>query len=328
MKSAILIINRNDYNNTKECLKTLIENNNNEFNIILLDNNSNDGSCDKLIKEFKLTIFEHSNNLCEKYDIFKRDESFSWFLWWNICIKLNDNYWFTWANNFGMKFAYQNNFDNIMRLNNDTVISKWFIKNANESLLKFPESIITCATVFYPDKDYIRYYWWYLNRFGKAKSFYYNKNINTINKENRYISSLLWAWCYLYYTRNTLKKLWWQDNKYFFNLDDADYTYYANTLWIKTIVDTHTTLMHKSARSVSDKPWLAMYYYIRNVVYFRKKYFPQIKNILIYIYLIIHCLAVLIVFTLKWKRPYSALKNIIIDIYKNKMWRYEWNIFS
>jgi len=77
-KTAILIINWNDYQNTKECLDSLIQNNSeNDFNIILIDNNSQDGSKERLIKEYNLQAILPSNWNCEKKDIFINDTHFS-----------------------------------------------------------------------------------------------------------------------------------------------------------------------------------------------------------------------------------------------------------
>jgi len=327
-KSQLLaiIINWNDYDNTYECLESIFKNNKNEsFNIVLIDNNSHDGSREKLIKEFNLEKITPTNRNCEKQDIFKKDKSFEKYEWWDVCLNLNDNYGFTWANNFGMKFAWQNNFEYIMRLNNDTIVNKWLLGNMKKWLKLNPNSIISPKIVFYPDINYIRFLWWSFNWFGKPKSEYFKKNHHKIQLPN-YIESVLCSGCLMFYTRETLRKLGWQDNKYFFNLDDADYSYEAYKKWIKTIVDTNTLLYHKSARSVASKPWLAMYYYIRNIVYFRRKHFVWYKNIVLYIYLLIHILWVLIIFTLRWKKPYKFIKYILHDIAKWNMWKFTWKI--
>lgn len=319
---AVLIINRNDYNNTKECLDSLIKNNSDaEYSIVIIDNDSKDWSREKLIAEFWLKEINPTNYGCEKNDIFKEDKAFSDYKWWNVCISLNDNYWFTGANNFWMKFAWQNNFDYIMWLNNDTIVNENLINSLERWAEKYPNSLLSPKIVFYPDIDYVRFLWADFDFLWRPRSYFFKKNHNLIEIED-HLESVLCSWCAMFYSRDVLKTLWWQDNNYFFNLDDADYSYYAHTLWINTYVNTKIILYHKSARSVAKRPWLALYYYLRNVVYFRKKFFPRYKNILIYIYLFIHMCGVLIIFGLKWKNTLKFIKDAIHDIFKWKMGKY------
>ena len=321
-KTAILIINWNDYQNTKECLDSLIQNNSeNDFNIILIDNNSQDGSKERLIKEYNLQAILPSNWNCEKKDIFINDTHFSDYQWWNVCLELNDNYWFTGANNFWMKFAWQHNFENIMWLNNDTIVSKWFLWTLEEWLSQYPNNLLSCKIVFFPDTEYIWNMGTKINLLWKPTGIYYQKKTNEV-KTPKYIESELCSWCMMIYKRSVLERLWWQDNNYFFNIDDADYSYEAKLKWFNTIIDTKTILYHKSARSMVWKPWLSMYYWLRNLVYFRRKYFPFYKNLWIYLYIIIHSIWVFIIYWLKWVNTYCFFIDLFHDIIHKKYGKY------
>lgn len=323
-KTAILIINWNDYKNTKECLDSLLKNNkNSDFNIILIDNNSHDWSREKLIEDYNFQTFIPTDWTCEKKDIFKNDIWFNHYTWWNVCLVLNDNYWFTGANNFWMKFAWQHEFSNIMWLNNDTIVLEWLVQNLELWLKKYPNSLISCRIVFYPDIEYIWHIWWKLNWIWKPISNNYKEKSDKV-KYPKYMESIFCSWCLMFYSRETLRKLWWQDHRYFFNLDDADYSYDAHINWIKTIIDTQTTLYHKSARSVSWKPGLAMYYWLRNLIFFRRKFFPWYKNIAIYLYVIIHALWVFVIFWLQGKKTLHFFKKTVVDVIKSKMWKFIW----
>lgn len=316
-KTAILIINWNDYQNTKECLDSLIINNpKSSYSIIIIDNNSKDWSREKLIQKYWLTEFTPNNWNCEKNDIFIKDVWFDNYNWWNICLKLNDNFWFTWANNFWMKFAHQHDFKQIIWLNNDTIVTEWFIHNLEKWLEKYPHSLLSCRIVFYPDTDYIWFLWSHINSIWKPIWTHYQEKSDTLVFD-RYIQSELCTWCLMLFSIETLKKLWWQDNNYFFNIDDADYSYDAKLKWINTIIDTSTVLYHKSARSMVWKPWLSMYYWLRNLIYFRKKFFHWYKNIAIFLYVIIHSFWVFIIYWLKWTNTTPFFIDLFSDI-KNK----------
>lgn len=320
---AILIINRNDYDNTVECLQSLQDNNKDQdFSIILLDNNSQDSSKENLIQKFELQEISPSNWNCEKNDIFSEDKEFDNRKWWHVCLSLNDNYGFTGANNFGMKFAWQHNFKSIMRLNNDTIIKANFLESMLYWLDKYQNHLLSCRILFYPDTEYIRWLGSDFNRFGKPYGINTNKKSKDIDYPQKYIESNGCTWCCLMMSRQTMNKLWWQDNNYFFNVDDSDYSYDAKLKWVKSIIDTTTILYHKSARSVKDKPWLGMYYGLRNLILFRRKYFSWYTNIPMFFYVCIHAIWVLILYWLQWKNNLKFFITLFDDIIKSKYGKY------
>lgn len=320
---AILVINWNDYDNTHECLQSLLKNNKDEsFTIVLLDNNSHDWSYEKLVKDFSLHEIIPSQWNCEKKDVFTSDDSFSTYQSWHVCLKLNDNYGFTWANNFGMKFARQHNFSHIMWLNNDTLVKDHFIENMLEWAKIYNNHLLSCRILFYPDSNYIWSLGATLNWFWKP--YWINTGLlsGSVKDLPRYIKSDLCTWCLLLMSRSVLAQLWWQDNDYFFNIDDSDYSFAAKKLWIETFIDTKTELLHKSARSVKDKPWLSMYYWMRNLVLFRRKFFPFYKNIVVYIYIIIHAFWASIVYGIRGAKTKDFLYRLFYDIIHKRYGRY------
>jgi len=321
-KIWIIIINWNDYINTKECIESLLLNNdNNLFDIILVDNNSKDWSKEKLIKEFTLKNIIPSNFNCEQNDVLIKDYSFYNPDLWNICISLNDNYWFTWANNFGLKYLYQNWYKKYLLLNNDTIISKNFIINIIETSNKFPNNLISCKINYFDNPNIIWNMWTYIDKYGTPQWYNYNK-IDTLDYK-KYKKTELASCCLLLIPNNILEKTWWQDNNYFFNIDDSDYTYWAYKLWYWSIINTNISILHKSAMSVKDKPNISTYYFYRNLVYFRKKYFTLLENILPYIYITYKIFKSFIVALILNKRWLFVYKELLLDIYYNKMWKKE-----
>ena len=96
---AIILVNWKNYDDTKNCLKSLYLSNNTSFNIILIDNESKEKSASKLKESFPhITILPQETNLG-----------------------------FTGANNLGIKYGLALGAEYIMLLNNDTIVPKNFM---------------------------------------------------------------------------------------------------------------------------------------------------------------------------------------------------------
>ena len=107
-RTAIIILNWNNYPDTKETLDSLLGSDLCAAQIFLVDNASTDGSFEKLKKEFAL-----------------RSE---------ITFTRNDkNYGFAEGNNIAMKRAAKDGFGRIMLLNNDVKVDKLFLRRLLEA---------------------------------------------------------------------------------------------------------------------------------------------------------------------------------------------------
>jgi GT2 family glycosyltransferase len=93
-KIAIIILNWNNYADTKECIDSIYTNYPDHPEIIIVDNNSSDGSDEKIAKEFP------------EIDLIQSNENLGW----------------AGGNNLGINFALDNDADYIFILNNDTIL--------------------------------------------------------------------------------------------------------------------------------------------------------------------------------------------------------------
>jgi len=150
-KVAIILLNYKSPDNTIECIESILKSKHDEFQIIVVDNNSQDNSVEKIIGYFEGNIIPdtvpahrerifpvHSGKL--PYIVINEDSienagNFSEFIVKNsdskiikypvLLIKNRDNYGFGGGNNSGIKYALKSgNFDFVWLLNNDTVIDK------------------------------------------------------------------------------------------------------------------------------------------------------------------------------------------------------------
>jgi GT2 family glycosyltransferase len=112
---AIILVNWNGYEYSRQCLESLRLCTYRHFKIILIDNASHDNSGKKLAEEFPEVIF-HQNN---------------------------SNLGFTGGNNVGLKLALASDFEYSLLLNNDTIVEPNFL----EQLINYMEDNDTCAAV-------------------------------------------------------------------------------------------------------------------------------------------------------------------------------------
>ncbi len=147
---SIVILNWNGWRDTIECLESIYQNNYPNYNVIVVDNDSNDESINK-IKEYcngqikiESSFFEYNqhNKPIEILEV----ESNEYILHKDyeecpslrlILIKNDKNVGFAEGNNIGIKYALNNLYpDYLLLLNNDTVVDKRFLVE----MLKVSES--------------------------------------------------------------------------------------------------------------------------------------------------------------------------------------------
>ena len=120
-KVSIIILNWNNYEDTKECLLSLDKITYPNYEVIVVDNGSIDGSTLKIQKEFP----QH------KY------------------IYNNDNLGFTEGNNIGMEYAMKKGTDFVLVLNNDITVENGFLESLVDIALKNPDAGIVGPAVYF-----------------------------------------------------------------------------------------------------------------------------------------------------------------------------------
>ncbi|MEN6292102.1 MAG: glycosyltransferase family 2 protein, partial [Methanobacterium sp.] len=137
---SIIILNWNGWKDTIECLESIYQNNYSNYSIVLVDNNSDDESVDKIKGyckgeiEVNSPFFRYNSKNkpieileCETVGEIKIETVNPPFH--NLFLIKNDiNVGFAEGNNIGIRYALNNlNSDYILLLNNDTVVDKEFI---------------------------------------------------------------------------------------------------------------------------------------------------------------------------------------------------------
>ena len=130
MKTAIVILNFNSFIDSKECVESILISNESNYTIIIVDNASVDNS----IIELK-SHFEDYRNI--------------------IFIENKVNGGFSYGCNVGIRKALDDNFDFVLLLNNDTIVTNGFLTNLKETFKLNKRIGIVGGTTYFNNSNVI-----------------------------------------------------------------------------------------------------------------------------------------------------------------------------
>src|SRR3990167_6443495 len=260
MKIAVVVLNYYGLQETQSCLRSLrkIKKNNIEVEIIVVDNNSTDGSQITLPKERDIKFMQNEKNLG-----------------------------FSGGNNRGIKYALEKNVDYVLILNNDTVVDENFLvnlvinKNADISSPKiYFEKGFEFHKDRYKEKQLGKVIWYaggnidWQNIIGK------HIGVDEVDKsqfsKSREVDFATGA-CMLV-AREVFEKIGLFDEKYFLYLEDMDFCLRAKRASFQVKYIASATVWHKNAASSGGSgSELQDYYITRNRLLFAFK-FAKLKT--------------------------------------------------
>jgi len=159
---AIMVLTWNDWKNTVACLESVFKTNYSKFDVILIDNNSNKENVNKifswcksknifinLIKNHKIN---HKNVGRKNFYLIKINESANE----RFAINLGG----TAAYNKGFKYALSNNYEFIIKIDCDLIITPNFIEGMVNTLRLNNDYAAVSPKVFYWIKKKTKIIWW------------------------------------------------------------------------------------------------------------------------------------------------------------------------
>lgn len=235
-KVSIVILNWNQKEDTIECLNSLKGLRYSNYEIVLVDNGSNDGSQKEIIKLFP--------------DV--------------QLIKNPTNLGFTGGCNIGMKHALKNGSDYVFLLNNDTKVDKYVLQYlVNESEENKEVGIAGPAVYSYYKPNHLLSVGYHiLIKKGETIPITNKTEINN-PKEVDYIQGSA-----LLIKRKVLTKVGLFYEPYFIYFEDVEMCLKAKKASYKVICVPTAKIWHKCSKSFGPMSPKAFYYYSRNRITF------------------------------------------------------------
>jgi len=234
-KVFIVILNYNGNDVLKKCLLSVFKNDYPNFEIVLVDNNSSDGSFEKVKTDFSKVNF----------------------------IKNEENLGFSAGNNIGIRFALERMADYVLLLNNDVEVEKDFLNRLVSVGEKNPKAGILSPLIFNNETKQVWFSggtinWW------RMKS----SHEKSVKKSDCYESEFITG-CAMLVKKEVFKKIGLLDEDFFLYWEDADFSLRAGKAKFKKIVVTSSWVYHseKSEKNRKNKVyWLV----VSGLIFFKK----------------------------------------------------------
>lgn len=234
---AIIIVNYNGFNDTKECLESLNRINYSNFEVFVVDNSST-AKPDKEVEEY---IRKNSHY-----------------------IRSEKNLGFSGGNNYGIREASQLNPQYYLLINNDTVVTPGFLDCLVNESREQPEAGIITGRIEYnanPGKA------WFCGGeldldTGLCRHLRISEDTG-LDKRNITFSS----GCLMLIPQEVIQKVGLMDEDYFLYCEDTDYCARVLQAGYKIRYVPESLIFHKVSATTGEKSPLNQYYYVRNSMY-------------------------------------------------------------
>jgi len=291
-KVAVILVNWNSFEYTNNCINSLKEIIFTDYDIILIDNGSQDGS-DQKLKESHPSI---------------------------ILIRSDKNVGFTGGNNLGLRYSIQQQYTYSILLNNDTLVEKDFLSVLVNYMDQHTETGAIQPKIFFNhDRDIVWNGGSYYNKFlGLTYSKSYlrkqGKSINNI-KEVDWITG-----CAFFVRNSVLKQTGLFASNLFIYYEDSDLSLRIKKNGYQLIYHPASVIYHIAGMANKSKlkgkegylnP-IVHYLNERNKIWFLKRYTPVYYFPSVFIFNFLYSVAVMIYFVgrLRFRKLKAVMKAV------------------
>jgi GT2 family glycosyltransferase len=247
-KVTIVILNWNGKKDTLECIESLKKITYPNYEILLVDNGSVDGSV---------------NYFSEHYPDIK-------------IIDNKVNLGFSEGNNVGINWALENNTDYVLLLNNDTIVDPVFLQELINITENDPAIGIACPKIYYANPDNMINYAggkinWYT---GQPK--HIGQKITNVGQYDSIAEVDFVSGACMLIKKQVIKKIGRLPTEYFLLWEDIDYSVNARLHGYKLLYIPKSVIWHKTSVSIKKVSTKTFYLSTRNRIIFNKKYSPKV----------------------------------------------------
>ena len=197
----IVVLNYNGFDDTVECIQSLIKIDYLNYRVVIIDNNSTDNSILEIENFIKKESYEYLFFDSYEEAINNKSQKPKFSLIQTGC---NGGYGF--GNNIGIKYALANKSDYILILNNDTIVTSNFLNPMINMFYNNPQIGILGSKIYYYDNPNI--IWFNGGKFSKytSKVTHFDFNNKDSGQNTRYPITFLTG-CVWLIPRNVIKKV-------------------------------------------------------------------------------------------------------------------------
>lgn len=237
---SIVIVNYNGYEDTRECLGSIRGIDYNNYQVIVVDNASNDASLERLEPEFPDVTF----------------------------ISAKENLGYTGGNNLGIERATETGAKYIFILNNDTIVSENIISVLSSYMENHPDTGLAGPLVlYYNDPEVINFGGADINRNTSHLTFF-NRNKPKSSVKDKVISGSFIYGCAIFVRTDLIREIGGFNDMYFLTAEEAELCIKIKDLGYKLAVVTDAVIWHKVSSSMKAGSMLWSYFLFRNKLFF------------------------------------------------------------
>ena len=253
---SVILVNYNNADDTLSCIKSIRESVGVDYRIIVVDNASCDESINTLMR----------GNINNDFEL----------------IEAKENRGFSAGNNIGIKRSLELGTDQILLLNNDTIIEKDTLKKLKDGLYKYPNCGLTIGKIYY-ESDHKRI--WYAGgafnrRLGKASHWHYMEHDSLTGEKDTEVSFA--TGCCMCMCAEMVKQVGMLDESYFLYEEDVDYCLRISEAGYKMYYIPEAIIYHKVSASTGKTKGIVGYYTFRNKFKLVKKRLKKNEKITAY----------------------------------------------
>ena len=272
-KVAIIILNWNGWKNTIECLESLYQIDYPNYEVILVDNGSKDGSVEKIQEyasgELKVesSFFQYDSS-SKPIKLIKPTNSPMPQAKFNkelVLIENKVNYGFAEGTNVGLRLAQKQQADYVLLLNNDIVVDRKFLSELINAAEETPQIGIAGPTIYYYDRPST------VDFAGEDLTLWRvkGKEYCTKSKAPREVDKIEGS-CMLI-RRSLLDKIGLLYPKFWAYWEETDFCFRAKRAGFKVVYLPKSEVWHKVASSLGENNSLRQYYLNRNRFLFARR---------------------------------------------------------
>lgn len=240
----IIILNYNGYKDTIECVRSIEKIDYNNYNIVIVDNNSKDGSVEILKKEL------------QNYKI----------------IQINRNKGFAGGNNIGIKYAIYKGAEYVLLLNNDTLVEPGFLTNLISGTLSEDNKIgVSIGKIYYYSGNNKIWYAGGGINYLKGESFQTGQDEIDYGQYDRKINVNFATGCMMLINKEVIETVGYLQEDYFLYYEDTDYCMRVRKYGYKILYCPKSIIYHKVSSSTGLLSEIYQFYMCRNRYLFIKR---------------------------------------------------------